>query len=178
MKKLYAKGPVLMGIILFWIPDVLLCIEPLLALLKNDLRLAVSWMPMTVWYVGVTVYFGRIQYMHWIKYGDEKVIVRRVSKICVDGRPTGKWKSREDSFGLEEIEAYGLSKQILGHYVECHRCTSYRWPAEECFFQLKNGKVIGCEIGFYPRRARNEFFQYLYEKTGILFQGNDQGRIY
>jgi hypothetical protein len=49
------------------------------------------------------------------------------------------WENREDTFLLEEIDAYGLSWQVLGSYVEYHR-SSGRFLTTECFFRLKNGK--------------------------------------
>lgn len=170
MKTLYAKGALLVCFVFFGIPSVIVFLLEIHVLWEGDMGTAIPWMLNSIWFLLLGVFSGKVHCTHWIKYGNGKVVIRRVSKECVNGRPVGKWESREDTFLLEEIEAYGLSKQALGDYVERHRCTSYKCPAVECFFRLKNGKIIGCEIGYYPRREIEEFFRYLHEKTGISFQ--------
>ena len=110
----------------------------------------------------------RIYCTHWIMYGNDKIVIRRVSKERVNGRAVGKWKNREDTFLLEEIEAYGLSWPVLGQCVEYH-ISSGGSLTTEVFFQLKNGKKIGFEMGYYTK-AINEFIQYIHDKTGIEFQ--------
>lgn len=120
----------------------------------------------------LVIAFGciRIYCTHWIRYGNGRVVIRRVSKERVNGRAVvGKWKNREDTFLLEEIEAYGLSWQVLGHYVEYHR-SSGRSLTTEVFFQLKNGKRIGYETVYYTRRGEEEFFRYIYDGTGMELQ--------
>ncbi len=112
-------------------------------------------------YTGLKMY-----YTHWIKYGDGKIIIRRVSKEMVNGMPVGKWKNREDEFLLEEIEAYGLSMQVLGTFVEYHKSNRGSLTTE-CFFQLKGGRRIGYETGYYTRKAEREFFGYILKETGI-----------
>lgn len=116
----------------------------------------------------------RIYRTHWIRYGDGKVTIRRVSKERVNGRPVGKWENREDTFLLEEIDCYGLSWQVLGQYVEYHR-SSGRSLTTECFFQLKNGKRIGYETAYYTRKGEEVFWRYLYEGTGIALQRDEKG---
>lgn len=110
----------------------------------------------------------RIYCTHWIMYGNDKIVIRRVSKERVNGRAVGKWKNREDTFLLEEIEAYGLSWPVLGQCVEYHRSSGGSLTTE-VFFQLKNGKKIGFEMGYYTK-AIDEFIQYIHDKTGIEFQ--------
>ena len=110
----------------------------------------------------------RIYFTHWIMYGNDKIVIRRVSKERVNGRAVGKWKNREDTFLLEEIEAYGLSWPVLGQCVEYHRSSGGSLTTE-VFFQLKNGKKIGFEMGYYTK-AIDEFIQYIHDKTGIEFQ--------
>jgi hypothetical protein len=83
----------------------------------------------------------RIYCTHWIKYGNGKVVIRRVSKERVNGRAVGKWENREDTFLLEEIDTYGLSWQVLGNYVEYHR-SSGKSLTTECFF-VKGREKIG-----------------------------------
>ncbi len=81
-----------------------------------------------------------------MRYGE--VIIRRVSKELVNGLPSGKWLDREDEFLLEEIEAYGLSMQVLGTFVEYHKSNRGSLTTE-CFFQLKDGRRIGYETGYF-----------------------------
>ena len=110
----------------------------------------------------------RIYCTHWIMYGNDKIVIRRVCKEWENGRLVGKWKNREDTFMLEEIEAYGLSMPILGRCVEHHRSSGGKLRME-VFFQLKNGKKIAFEMLYYTK-AIDEFFQYIHNKTGIEFQ--------
>lgn len=100
---------------------------------------------------------------HWIQYGNGKVVIRRISQARVNGGPM---ENKEDTFLLEEIDSYGLSLQVLGHYVEY---SGNKNPVE-CFFKLKNGKIIGFQIGCYTRRQQKEFIRYIYENTRIEFQ--------
>lgn len=117
----------------------------------------------------ITFWSIRMFCTHQIRYGNGKVVIKRVSKERVNGRPVGKWKNREDTFLLEEIDVYGLSWQVLGHYVEYHR-SSEKSLTTEVFFQLKNGKRIGYETGYYTHRGEEEFFRYIYEGTGLELQ--------
>ena len=110
----------------------------------------------------------RIYCTHWIMYGNDKIVIRRVCKEWENGRLVGKWKNREDTFMLEEIEAYGLSVPVLGQCVEYHRSSGGKLRLE-VFFQLKNGKKIAFELLYYTK-AIDEFFQYIHDKTGIEFQ--------
>lgn len=110
----------------------------------------------------------RIYNTHWILYGNGKVIIRRVSKKREGGGMIGGWEDNEDEFLVEDIEAYGLSSDILGHSVEYHLCSS-RYEAE-CFFQLKGGKRIGYETSCYLAKDMKEFFDYIVEETGLEFQ--------
>jgi hypothetical protein len=38
------------------------------------------------------------------------------------------------------------------------------------FLSVKERKKIGYEMGYYMRREEKEFFNYIYDKTGIEFQ--------
>lgn len=109
---------------------------------------------------------------HSIRYGDGKAVIRRYSKKRVDGRPVGKWRIREDEFSLEEIDEYGYSIRRLGGYgdVEYHLNSGAKFGIVEVFFQLKDGKRIGYDGGYYTRKAANEFFNYIFEETGKEFQ--------
>lgn len=85
----------------------------------------------------------------------------------------GGWENREDEFQLEEIAAFGLSKQVLPYSVEYHRSSGGRLETE-CFFQLKNGKMIGYEMLYYMDKDIDMFFRYISENTGLEFQTNNK----
>lgn len=110
---------------------------------------------------------------HWIKYGNKSVVIRRVSKKRVNGRSIGKWENREDKFLLEELVAYGLSVDILPHSVEYHRSSDGRFESE-CFFQLKDGKMIGYEVGYYLKKDIEDFYCYIAAETGLKFLINEK----
>lgn len=168
-KRIYAKSALLMCLI-FMIPIVICLIVGIYKIVEHNTADSIGLIALFIYFLLLNGYAGFSQGSHWIKYGNGKVIVRRVSKECVNDRPVGKWKKREDAFSLEEIEVYGLSRKVLDHDLERHFCKSYKAPSLECFFRLKNGKMIGCSIEFYPRREMKAFFTYLYEKTGIPLQ--------
>lgn len=114
----------------------------------------------------------KIYCTHWIKYGDGKVIIKRARKELVNGRPVGKWKREEEEFLLEDLESCGMSLPVLGEYVEFNPVMRYG-ISKECFFQLKNGKKLGCEVKYYVPEDLEELFRYIYEGTGIIFQENE-----
>lgn len=108
---------------------------------------------------------------NWIKYGEGKVIIQRVSKDLdysgsIYGRPTGKWKSKRDEILLEEIEAYGYSWALLGmsRTVECHN-RFRQYQIEYCFL-LKDGRKVGFNMVYYGKETK-ALFRYIYEATGI-----------
>lgn len=80
---------------------------------------------------------SRIYNIHWILYGNGKVVIRRVSKKRDSGEIIGGWEDNEDEFLLKDIEAYGSSSDILGHSVERHRCSS-RYEADELLEFVNN----------------------------------------
>ena len=168
-KRIYAKSALLVCLI-FMIPIVICLLWGIYKIVERNIADSIGLIALFIYFLLLNGYAGFCQGSHWIKYGNGKVVVRRVSKECVNDRPVGKWKKREDTFSLEEIETYGLSRKVLGHDLERHFCKSYKAPSLECFFRLKSGKMIGCSIEFYPRREMKAFFTYLYEKTGIPLQ--------
>ena len=168
-KRIYAKSALLACLILM-IPIVICFLLEIYGIEEINIAGRISLIVLFIWYLSLMGYAGFAQGSHWIKYGNGKVVVRRVSRECVNDRPVGKWRKREDTFSVEEIEAYGLSRKVLGHDLERHLCKIYKAPSLECFFRLKSGKMIGCSIEFYPRREMKAFFTYLYEKTGIPLQ--------
>ncbi len=170
MKTLYAKKAVVIGLRFSALIDMALALCAVLSFIAEEMGSVVFYIILMIFYGYVGVYKGiKIYRTHWIKYGDGKVIIKRISKDRVNGRPTGKWQTREDEFLLEEIDFYGISWQVLGEFVEYH--LSRRGAVSECFFQLKNGKRIGCEILYFDFEEEEIFFRYLFENTGIGFQG-------
>lgn len=113
----------------------------------------------------------KIYLKNWIKYGEGKVIIQRVSKDLdysnsIYGRPTGKWKSKRDEILLEEIEAYGYSWALLGmgRTVECHN-RFRQYQIEYCFL-LKDGRKVGFNMVYYGK-GTEALFRYIYDGTGI-----------
>ncbi|MCM1083439.1 MAG: hypothetical protein NC393_04885 [Clostridium sp.] len=170
MKTLRAKGALILNLAFSGVPGVIIILLGINAFCEGHIDEGIWFVFVSMLFVLVGLFAGlRIYCTHWIQYGDGKVVIRRVSKDRINGRPIGKWKNREDTFLLEEIDAYGLSWQVLGYYVEYHRSSGGSLTTEY-FFQLKNGKRIGYEIVYYTRKEEKEFLRYIYEKTGIEFQ--------
>lgn len=115
----------------------------------------------------------KIYCAHWIKYGDGKVIIKRLRKDLVNGRPVGKWKKEEEEFLLEELESCGVSLPVLGEYVEFHPIMRHG-VSKECFFQLKDGRRLGSEMKYYLPEEMEGLFRYIYEETGIVFQEGEK----
>lgn len=113
----------------------------------------------------------KIYCTHWIKYGNGKVIIKRVRKELVNGRPEGKWKKEEEEFLLEDLVSCGMSLPVLGEYVEFNPIMR-GGISKECFFQLKNGKRLGCEIEYYTSEDLEGLFRFIYEETGVKLQEN------
>ncbi len=170
MKTLHAKGALRLCLAFLGVPSGILILLSVNEFWDGDIDDGIFLTLCSMMLLLLGAFVGiRIYCTHWIRYGNERVVIKRVSKDRINGRPVGKWKNREDTFLIEEIEAYGLSWQVLGHYLEYHR-SSGRSLTTECFFQLKNGKIIGYETVYYTRREEEEFFRYIYDKTGIEFQ--------
>ena len=170
MKTLHAKGSLVLCLAFSGLPSGILILLSVNEFWNGYIDDGIFLMLCSMMFLLLGAFAGiRIYCTHWIRYGNERVVIKRVSKDRVNGRPVGKWKNREDTFLLEEIEAYGLSWQVLGYYVEYHRSSGGSLTTE-VFFQLKNGKRIGYEMGYYTRRAEEEFFRYIYDNTGIEFQ--------
>lgn len=111
----------------------------------------------------------KIYCTHWTKYGNGKVIIKRARKDYVNGRPAGKWEIGEEEFLLEDLDSCGMSLPVLERYVEFNPIMK-NGNSKECFFQLKNGKRLGCEMKFYLQEDLEELFRYIYEEAGIEFQ--------
>ncbi len=170
MKTLYAKKAVVIGLRFSALIDITLAVCVVQPFIAGKTGTVAFYIILMLFYGYVGVYKGvKIYRTHWIKYGDGRVIIRRISKDRVNGRPTGKWQTREDEFLLEEIDSYGMSWQVLGGFVEYH--LSRRGAVSECFFQLKNQKRIGCETLYFDFEEEEKFFRYLFENAGIGFQG-------
>ena len=169
MKILHAYGGLVISLSIVGGVSLELILFSLCSMMEGDIENAMIFGFIIVILFLVAAVGGlRIFFTHWIMYGNDKIVIRRVSKERVNGRAVGKWKNREDTFLLEEIEAYGLSWPVLGQCVEYHRSSGGSLTTE-VFFQLKNGKKIGFEMGYYTK-AIDEFIQYIHDKTGIEFQ--------
>lgn len=172
MKTLHANGALVLPLGSAGAVGIAMILLGIYAALEGDTDTLTGFLLMTVLLLFVGAVAGmRIYRTHWIKYGDGTIIVRRVSKELVNGRPVGKWQNREDTILLKDLELYGVSREILGHDVEYHR-SGAKGPlsiAVEWFFQLKDGKVIGFEAVYYTRWQAKELFRYIYEETGIKF---------
>lgn len=172
MKTLRAKGAVIFSLTLSIVPDIIIILLAINNFLENKMGMdgIIFSIVFAILFLLFGIYGGmRIYRTHWIQYGDGKVLIRRVSKELVNGRKVGKWENREDTFSLDDIEAYGLSWQALGHYVEHHRSSDASLTTE-CFFRLKNGKTIGYEVSYYIGKETDEFWRYIQDHTGLVFQ--------
>lgn len=170
MQILRAKGAVILCLALSGVLSVILILLGINEFWEGDVDDGIFFCLASLLFVLPGAFGGiRIYCTHWIQYGNGKVVIKRVSKERVNGRPVGKWKNREDTFFVEEIDAYGLSWQILGRYVEYHR-SSGGSHTTECFFQLKNGKKIGFEMVYYTRKEMDKFLKYIFDETGMEFQ--------
>lgn len=118
-------------------------------------------------FLGLSIYCT-----HWIKYGNGKVIIKRVIRISGYG-PIGSWVNDEDEFLVEDIASYGLSMDIFPHSVE-HHMSSEGYLETECFFQLKNGEIIGYEIKYYLKKDLYTFYRYISSETGLRFLMNEK----
>lgn len=171
MKTLHTNAVLIFSTVLFSSPDVFLIMFAIYSFMDGEIGDSIHFIILSIVFVAIGLYGGlRIYCTHWIRYGDGKVVIRRVSIKRVNGRAVGVWENREDEFLLNEIEVYGLSREVLGHSVEFHRSSRGRLETE-FFFQLKNGKQIGFELGYYMGKDIKKFIRYIYEQTGIEFQG-------
>ena len=172
MKTLRTKAALIIAIAVPVAPSFMFILIGVEAFLQGRIDECILMISAEILLILFGVYIGgKIYISHWIRYGNGRVIISRVSKDRVDGKAVGKWKRREDEFLLEEIVAYGLSWQALGHYVEYHYSSEGKLSSE-VFFQLKNGKRIGYEAIFYTAKQTVEFWKYIQDETGIVFQNS------
>ena len=177
MKTLYAKKALLTGLIFSVLASIPIALWIAYFFITGKTWGGLFCIIPLLFYNYVGIYKGiKIYCTHWIKYGDGKVIIRRISKNLVNGKPTGKWQKREDEFLLEEIDSYGMSWQVLGQFVEYH-LESRRRIASECFFQMKTGKRLGYEVRIYLPEELEEFYRYISEEAGIEFQETSKLRL-
>lgn len=110
MKTLHAKGALILCLAFSGVPSVILLLLSVTEFLEGDIDDGIYLVLHSILFILLGAFLGiRTYCTHWIRYGNGKVVIKRVSKERVNGRPVGKWKNREDTFLLEEIEAYGLS---------------------------------------------------------------------
>ena len=166
--KAIRRAAVRLGII---VPGLLLCMWILPIFMYVPRFLNITFMFTMIYCIYRTGIFPctKIYCTHWIKYGNGRVIIKRVRKEYVNGRPAGKWKKEEEEFLLEDLDSCGISMSVLEEYVEFNPIMK-NGISKECFFQLKNGKRLGCEMKFYLPEQMEELFRYIYDETGIEFQ--------
>lgn len=169
MKTLHAKGALILCLAFSGVPSVILILLGVNEFWEVDIDDGIFLVLCSILFILLGVFAGiKIYCTHRIQYGNGRVVIKRVSKELINGRPVGKWKKREDIFLIEEIDAYGLSWQVLGHYVEYHR-SSARSLTTECFFQMKDGRQVGFEMVYYTKKLQ-ELFDYIYDETGVEFK--------
>ena len=133
----------------------------------------ISWIILSFGPILLGVYMAIDVYCsNCIQYGNGRIIIKRRNKKIVNGRPVGKWETKEDEFLLEEIEIYALASQSFGfhRYVEFHPSNMGVF-SRECVFQLKDGRRISYESTYYTRKEEMELIRYVHNEAGIEFQG-------
>lgn len=154
MKTIKARGAIisfLPSVIQLEVINIILCVVSKL----RDMTGVFIWaLVVTIWCnLGVLplIIFKYRQYS--IMYGNGKVIIAY-------GLVTGQFKIKKDEFLLEEIESYS---------VEYYNSKA-RADAAVAYFKLKDKERTEYVFGYYSRKKLNEFFQYIYEETGIEVQ--------
>lgn len=179
MKTLHAKKSLIMGALLGLLPGIMLIPLGACCILEGEIIEGVLGITIPIVCMLIGASDGIVIYCtHYLKYGYGKVAIKRISKNLADRRKSGKWKIEEDEILLEEIDTYGLSFQELGHYVECHRSIRNRAGMMECFFRMKDGKMLGFEMNYYTDEQIKDFINYIYDETGIEFKGMDVNKLW
>ena len=165
MKTLHAKGLI--------VPELsIVAVVGAIMIFSMGIKEWKFWLPIEIGLIlWTSILCINIYRKNWIKYGEGKVIIRRVSKdldysTSMYDRPTGTWKSKEDEILLEEIESYGYTWALLGmsRTVECHN-RFRQYQIEYCFL-LKDGRKVGFNMLYYGKETE-ALFRYIYEATGI-----------
>lgn len=139
----------------------------------GDVEDGIAMLVLAIILVLIGLFMGlRIYCTHWIQYGNGKVLIRCVINIGGHG-PIGCWVKSEDEFLVEDIEAYGLSMDVLPHSVAYHRSSGGRLETE-CFFRLKSGEMIGYEVQYYSGKEIEAFYRYIADETGLRFMINEK----
>lgn len=140
---------------------------------EGDIKEGIAMVVLSLILILIGIFFGLSIYCtHWIKYGEGKIVIRRVIKIGGYGL-LGSWVNDEDEFSVGDIESYGLSMDVLPHSVEYHM-SSGGYLATESFFRLKNGQMIGYEINYYLKKDMAAFWDYISAETGLEFLMNER----
>lgn len=170
MKTMRAKRTVLFNMMFTAFPAVIFGSWIVYCFWKGRVGYGLIYVAIFSFYLFIGIHSAvRIYRTHWIKYGNGKVIIKRVSKELFNNKPTGRWQNREDEISLDEIKSYGLSRTVLGYNIEYDR-RGIVPSVQECFFQLKDGRWLGFEMGHFTEQEREELFCYIYERKGIKFQ--------
>ena len=154
MKTIKARGTIisfLPSVIKLEVIFIILCVA---SRLRGMTGVFIWALVVTIWCnlgVLLLIIFKYRQYS--IMYGNGKVVI-------ANGLVTGQFKIKKDEILLEELEAYS---------VEYYN-NKARADAAMAYFQLKDKERTGYVFGYYSRKQLNEFFQYIYEETGIEVQ--------
>lgn len=157
MKTIKARGAIISCLSKGIIPEVILIYSTVFGKMRGMTGLFIYALVVTI-LLNLIVLCGTIAIyrQYSIVYGNGKAVIKH-------GLVTGQFKIKIDEFLLEEIESYFV--------VYYHN--KARADATVAFFQLKDRERTGYVFGYYPRKQINEFFQYIYEETGIEVQVSD-----
>lgn len=99
MKTLHASGALRLCLAFSSVPGVILILLGINAFGEGNMDEGIFHIIGAILFILLGVFAGfRIYRTHWIRYGDGKVTIRRVSKERVKGRPVGKWKTGKIRF--------------------------------------------------------------------------------
>ena len=92
MKILRAKGALILSFAFTGVPSIIFILLGVYEFWEGDIKsgiLDIFILPILCILLGALASI-RIYRTHWIRYGEGKIIIRRVSKERVNGRPVGK----------------------------------------------------------------------------------------
>lgn len=166
MKTLHANGPLVGGTLMLGLVELLLIwLDICTPQFGSSMVFLICFIPVVFWAI-------KIRSTHWIRYGEGKLVIRRVSKMWQSGWPpaVGKWQNREDEFLLEDIESWGDAEQFLG------RGRHLEYPPggydkygfmREILFRLKNGRKVTFMTSHFTKKQVEELFRYLRDEGKI-----------
>lgn len=157
MKTIKAKGAIISCLSNAIIPEVILIFSIVVGKKRGMTGLVIYAIVVTILLNLFVLLLTIAAYRQYsIIYGNGNVVIEH-------GLVTGQFRIKKDEFLLEEIESYSV---IYYH-------NKARADATVAYFQLKDRERTGYAFGFYTRKQINDFFQYIYEETGIEVQVSD-----